>query len=176
MKTIRFGFSRPIKLTLFARAIMWADDTDYDHVYLRWSWPTVGRDIIYQASNLAVNFESNVTFDGHAMTVKQYELDIDDATHAAIMQFCMDNSNKPYSIMQIIGFAYVKLAKKIFNKALHNPFPTHGSSFVCSKLAAYIAAMIPYLKISSSFDDIDPKDFDDIMESAVAQGLVRRVT
>lgn len=175
MRTIRFGLSRPIKQTLFARAIMWADKTNYDHVYVRWTWAAIGRDIIYQASKMAVNFETDVTFEKHAITVKQYEVDLDEVTHTIIMQFCMDNSNKPYSLMQILGFVYVNLVKIVFRAKVHNPFPTHMSSFVCSKMSAYIASMIG-IKISTPFDDIDPLDFEKIMEAAVAQGLVRRVT
>ncbi len=174
MKTITFGLSRPIKPTLFSRLIMWAEGTDYSHTYIKWPWAAVDRDIVYQASKMAVNFESGKTFYGHSLPVKEYDVDLSLETYKLIMQFCMDNSNKPYSLKQIAGFTYVKLAWKIFKKRVHNPFPTHGSSFVCSKIAAEIADKIPGIEISSSYDDITPLDFECLMEYAVAKGLARR--
>ena len=171
MKTIVVGFSRPTVPTWFARAIMWVDNTPYDHVYIKWNWKGIDRDIIYQASKLAVNFESNLTFNSHALTIEEYEINISDDCHKAIMQFCMDNSNKPYGIKEIFGFAWVKICKKA-GYAVHNPFPTHGSSYVCSKLAADILAMTGKIAIGSSPDDIDPLDLNNIVKAAGLKRLV----
>lgn len=165
MKTIIIGFSRPIKATLFSRLIQWADGTEYDHVYVKWTWATIERDIIYQASKLAVNFESNITFDSHAVIVEEYEVQISDECHKAIMQFCMDNSNKPYGIKEILGFAYVKICSWIGQK-VHNPFPTHGASFVCSKVGAEILQMAKAIDMSVSIEDIDPLDLNMLIKAA----------
>lgn len=164
MRTIIVGFSRPIKPTLFAKGIMWVDGTEYDHVYIKWTWGAINRDIIYQASKLAVNFESNLTFDSHALTIEEYSVDISDDCHKQIMQFCMDNSNKPYGIKEIFGFCWVNICKKI-GQTVHNPFPSHGNSYVCSKLGAEILAMTGKVSIGSS-DDIDPLDLNNIVKAA----------
>jgi len=174
MKKIIVGFSRPIKATWFSRAIQCADKTPYDHVYIKWTWAAVERDIIYQASKFSVNFESNLTFNSHALTIEEYEVQIGEEAHKKIMQFCMDNSNKPYSLKQIFGFAYVKLAAMIGQK-VHNPFPTHGNSYVCSKIAAEILAMTDTVKIDASFDDIDPRDMNLIIAAAAQAGLVKKI-
>lgn len=165
MRKIVLGFSRPIKLSIFAKAIMWADNLDYDHVYVKWTWNSIERDIIYQASKLAVNFESNVTFDGHAVAVEEYELEISDECFKNIMQFCMDNSNKPYGIKEIIGFVWVKLLGFVGIKT-HNPFPTHGNSFICSKIGAEVLALCNVVKINQSYDDIDPLALNEIIKTA----------
>lgn len=165
MKTIIVGFSTPIKPTLFAKIIMWADKTIYDHVYIKWNWASIDRDIIYQASKLAVNFESNVTFDSHAKIIEEYEVQISDETHKAIMQFCMDNSNKPYGIKEIFGFGYIKLCKLV-GKTVNNPFPTYGNSYVCSKIAADILVLAKSITLTDSPDNIDPLQLNNIVKAA----------
>ena len=165
MKTIIVGFSTPIKPTAFSRMIEWSDKTSYDHVYVTWKWASIERDIVYQASKMAVNFESNVTFDSHAKRVEEYELQISDECHKTIMQFCMDNSNKPYGVKEIFGFAWVKICSWIGQK-VNNPFPTHGASFVCSKLITEILQIAKIVDSRISSDNIDPKDLNDIIRAA----------
>lgn len=169
MKTIIIGFSRPIKPSLFAKAIMWSDKTNYDHAYIRWNWPDAGRDVIFQASSLAVNYESNSTFADHAIPVEEYELQVDDATYSKLMQFCIDNSNKPYGILEILGFVYVKVLKMIGLK-VNNPFPSDGSSFVCSQLAATCLQIAGELQIDQNTANIDPLDLNNMIK---AKGLKR---
>lgn len=166
MKTITVGFSRPIKPTLFSRLIQWADGgTDFDHVYITWLWPTVDRQIIYQASKMAVNFESNITFDSHAIRVEEYEINIDDERHKGIMQFCMDNSNKPYSLKMLFGLAWIKI-NALFRRKVDNPWPTHGASFVCSKLITEILQKAKIVDPRISSDNIDPLDLNLIIKAA----------
>lgn len=165
MKTLTIGFSRPKKSTIFSRLIEYTDDTAYDHVYIKWNWAVINRDVIYQASKFAVNFESNVTFDSHATTIESYDMEISDECHIDIIQFCMDNCNKPYSIRSLFGFALVKMCSK-FGKKVHNPFPTYGASFVCSKIAAEVAARAG-IRIDADFDDIDPLDLNNIIKRSM---------
>jgi hypothetical protein len=164
MKTLIFGFSRPIKPTLFAKAIMWSDKSNYDHCYIKWTNSVIQRDIYYQASNLAVNFESNISFLGHAIPVEEYELDVLDEVHAIIMRFCIDNSNKPYGVIQIVGDAYIKVCK-ILGFKVHNPFPSYGSTYVCSKIAASILQLAG-IQITQPLDDVDPLDVNNIIKAA----------
>lgn len=169
MKTLIIGFSTPIKPTLFSRMISAFENTTYDHVYVKFAMPEINRDLIYQASKLSVNFESNITFDGHALTVEEYQLTVSDETYASIMQFCLDNSDKPYSISSIIGFVYVKLASLI-GKTVHNPFPTYLNSFVCSKLAAEVVEKAG-IQLNASPDDIYPLVLHDILVQAKVQRI-----
>ncbi len=165
MKTIIIGFSRPKKINLFSRAIMWADKTAYSHVYVKWKWNSIERDIIYQASKLAVNFESDVTFNSHAVVVEEYEVTLSDECHKTVMQFCMDNSNKPYGIKEILGFAWVKLCAKM-GKKVRNPFPTNGNSYVCSKIGMEILQVAKIVDVNLDSDDIDPLDLNNIIQEA----------
>lgn len=165
MKTLIIGFSHPIKPTLFSRAIKWAEGTIYDHVYIKWTWTQVERDIIYQASHLAVNFESNITFDSHAITDEAYEVNISDDTYKAIMQFCMDNSDKPYGVLEILGFAYMKLMANM-RYTVNNPFPSYGSAFVCSQLVFDICKQAGIIMSDVSCCNVDPLLLNQIIKQA----------
>lgn len=165
MKTLIVGFSIPIKATLFSRLIQWAEGgITYDHVYIKWNWSIIDRDIIYQASKMSVNFESNITFDGHAKTIESYEINVDDQTHKEIMQFCMDNSGKPYGIKQIIGFGWIKLCG-LFGKKVNNPFPSYGATFVCSKIIAAILQKAD-IKVDDNLDNVDPLLLNEVVKKA----------
>lgn len=166
MRTITVGFSRPIKPTAFSRLIQWADHGSlFDHVYVYWNWALISRQVIYQASKFAVNFESNITFDSHALRVEEYDVQISDECHAEIMQFCMDNSNKPYGIKEIFGFAWVKICGWVGQK-VNNPFPTHGASYVCSKLITEILQIAKIVDPRISSDNVDPLDLNLIIKAA----------
>lgn len=144
---------------------MWTDKTPYDHVYIKWNWSAIDRDIIYQASKMAVNFESNITFIGHATVIEEYEVQITDECHKAVMQFCMDNSDKPYGIMEIFGFGYVKICKAL-GITVNNPFPTYGNSYVCSKIAADILIVAKAIVLTDSPENLDPLDLNNIIKAA----------
>jgi hypothetical protein len=168
MKKFIIGFSRPIKPTIFAKIIMRVDGTDYDHVYVKWHSDSIDRDIIYQASKLAVNFESGVTFEHHAIAIEEYEIQLDDTVFKKIVQFCMDNSNEPYSIKQVLGFGWVKLNKKLLNKTVSNPFPANGSEWVCSIIAAQIMIIAGIIETNYVIGNVDPLDLNTIIKSIPA--------
>jgi hypothetical protein len=125
----------------------------------------IERNVIYQASKLAVNFETQETFDGHSITVEEYEVPLDDQIWKDIMQFAFDNSNKPYGIKEILGFGWVKLCALVGQK-VNNPFPTHGASFVCSKLITEILQIAKIVDPRISPDNIDPLDLNTIIKAA----------
>jgi len=162
MKTIIVGFSRPVKPMIFSNLIMWSDKTNYSHVYLKWEWKGIDRDIIYQASKLAVNFESNKTFETHSLAVEEYEVTLGDECHRKMMQFCMDNANKPYGIKEILGFAWVKIMAKL-GKKCKNPFPSNGNTFVCSTLGAEILQVADVIDDNIVSEDVDPLDLNRIL-------------
>lgn len=164
MKTIILGFSRPKKLSVFAKLIMWSDSISYDHVYVKWSWDKIERDVIYQASKMAVNFESNITFDKHAIVIEEYEITLDEECYKKVMQFCMDNSNKPYGFKEIIGFAWMK-ALGFCGEKVSNPFPSANASWICSKIGAALLIEAGYIGINQSIDDIDPLLLNQIVNS-----------
>lgn len=167
MKRFIVGFSRPIKPTWFAKSIMWVDGTNYDHVYVKWHSDSIDRDIIYQASKLAVNFESNVTFDTHAITVEEYEVELDDEVFKKILQFCMDHSNEPYSLKEIAGFAWVHL-NKVFGKKVSNPFPGQGAEWVCSVIATQILIIAGIIPKDQVVENVDPLDLNKMIKSIPA--------
>lgn len=148
----------------FARLIMWSENTPYSHVYVRWTWTSVDRDIIYQASKFSVNFESNKTFNNHAIPVEEYEIEISEKAHREVMQFCMDNSNKPYGVKEIFGMAWVKICS-LFGRKISNPFPGGGETWICSKIGAAVLEIAKGIDIQESLDDIGPKDLNCIIKN-----------
>lgn len=155
MKTVIVGFSRPVSPTLFSKAIMWSDKTQYDHAYVKWNWSQIDRDIIYQASSLAVNFESNLTFASHSIPVEEYEFQLEDNVHSQFMQFCMDNSNKPYGVLEIVGFAYLKILK-MMGITVGNPFPSNGNSYFCSQIVVLLLQLSDEVQLLENSADVDP--------------------
>ena len=169
---VRFivGFSTPIRPTLFAKAIMVADNIPYDHVYVKWNWKEVDRNIIYQASKFAVNFETEQSFKNHCIALEEYELELTDETFTSILQFCVDNSNKSYGFKQILGFAWVKL-NRIFGRKIQNPAGITGNEWICSAIGAAIL-VIAGVDLKEPIKDVDPHDLNMIIKTIPA---IRRV-
>lgn len=155
MKRIIVGFSRPIKWKPFAKLIMAVDGTNYDHVYIKLHSDTYQRDVIYQASGLQVNFMSTSVFTGNNVIVKEFYVDVTDANYVKLMQFCIDNAGKPYSIKEILGFGWIKL-NRLFGKEVSNPFQEGTNEFVCSILADYILENFTSVAAIKDFENVDP--------------------
>lgn len=155
MRRIIVGFSRPKKWKPFAQLIMAVDGTNYDHVYIKLHSDTYQRDIIYQASGLQVNFMSTSVFTSENIVVKEFYVDVSDENYVKMMQFCIDNAGKPYSVKEILGFGWIKLAK-VFGKTVSNPFKIDGNEWVCSILADYILENFADKDIPGDYEDADP--------------------
>ncbi len=91
------------------------------------------------------------------------------------MQFCLDNSNKPYGIKEIFGFGYVKLCSLVGQK-VNNPFPTHNLSFVCSKLIIEILQIANIVDPRVSSDNIDPLDLNLIIKTVGLKNRLEKTT
>ena len=167
MIKLNVGFSVPIKPTLFAKAIMWVDGTKYDHAYIKWSFDQIDRELIYQASNLAVNFETTLKFATHAIVVEEYEVEISEDVFKKVVQFAFDNSDEDYSIKEIVGFAWMKL-NKLFGRTINNPFPGDGTQWVCSVLATEILVIAGIITIDQPVENIDPLALNQIIKSVPA--------
>lgn len=163
METIIIGFSKPKKWKPFAKLIMFAYKTPYDHVYLKFNSTMYNRQIIYQASKLMVNFAGVSVFESENIVVKEFTIEIDSSEKIKLMQFLIDNAGKPYSIKEIIGLAWVKF-NKFFNKQIENPFKTGNDSYVCSTIISYVLNNFSYVKNIIDYEDMSPEDVYKLLE------------
>lgn len=154
MFTIIIGFSRPKKWHLLSTLIMKVEKTDYSHAYIRIHSEKYDRDLIYQASGLAVNFMNIEMFNNHNNVIHEFEIEVSDETYLDIMRFAIDNVGIPYGSKELIGFGLIKLAA-LFNKKISNPFSNGTKTSVCSELVARI--LNDFVKLDTGNpDDVDP--------------------
>lgn len=155
MKTITIGFSRPVNLTWkpYARLIMWAFSTPYDHTYLKFHSESCQRDIIYQASGSQINFMGSSYFEKNNIVVKEFEIQIEEEDYQHMLQFCIDNAGLPYGVLLAFGDIIVTVASWC-KMAINNPFPGED---VCSSLMAKILNSFTKIKIEGPTENVTPK-------------------
>jgi hypothetical protein len=157
METLTVGFSKArSKWKFLSTLIRWADQAPFSHVFIRWNSAYLERDVIYQASGSAVNFQEGKRFDAINETLYKFDILLSDSTRKRVMQFAMDQAGAPYSLKQLLGLSISKLSKLIGFKIL-NPFKDGRSHYICCELVAEILAELGY-KMPEDLDDITPKD------------------
>lgn len=158
MAKFKVGFSKPTNMTFkwFAWIIMEGYGIPYDHVYVRVHSDSLDRDIIYQASGLAVNFMSPTIFSSINTSIAEFDIEISDEKYKAMMQFAIDNAGKAYGIKEAFGMGIVRICE-IFGKKIQNPFRDGQQTYVCSELAGYILEEFAGDQIQGDVYDMSPK-------------------
>lgn len=165
MKSIIIGFSKPKAwFSPFSWLIRFVERTPYSHVYIRFFSDTFARNIVYQASGRAVNFMGWNLFISKEYSIEEFELSIEDDSHRAMMQYCIDEAGVPYGVLSIFGIGY-RLFMGLLNKTVGNPFPSGDASFFCSKLAENIINKFSDQKIPLNPESVLPKDIYTYLES-----------
>jgi hypothetical protein len=157
METLTVGFSKArSKWKFFSTLIRWIEGTTFSHVFIRWNSQYLERDVIYQASGSAVNFQEGKRFDSINETVYKFDILLSDSTRKKVVQFAMDQAGSPYSLKQLLGLLIAKVSKLLGFKPL-NPLKDGRSSYICCELVAEILAELGH-KMPQDLDDITPKD------------------
>lgn len=164
MESLKVGFSTPKKWALFSALIKWLYGTPYSHVYLRFRSAKYNRDLIYQASGLAVNFMGATMFDDHNKVVGEYEVSVPSDKIIELMQFMIDNAGKAYSLKEAFGLGLVKIAS-LFGKKIKNPFGTRQDAYVCSVLASCLLAKFTESGAPADFENVSPQDLWNFFQS-----------
>lgn len=149
MKTITVGFSH--SNNLFSKLIMWATKSNISHTYIK-----LGDGIIYQASGLSVNEQTDEDFLTYETVIEEMQVQVSDDQFAAGEKFRVASLGKPYSIKEVLGFVWV-MFMKCFGKEVANPLKDGGSAYVCSKLVCN------YIGIDDSLENLTPEDVHDIL-------------
>lgn len=159
---IIIGFSKPKKWKLFAWIIQTAYNTPYDHVYIQFYSEKFDRHLVYQASNLAVNFIEYSNFCSINDVVKEFEFDMDAINRVEMIQWAIDNCGKPYGIKSALGLGIVRLFD-IFGKKIKNPFSDDDKTYVCCELAAYVLKEFEHFQIEEDLNLINPKELYELL-------------
>lgn len=156
MKRLTFGFSKARNpYAVLSRAICWAQGTPFSHVYVKFAWPAASTNLIYQASKTHVNFEIEQSFHEHAVTVQEIEFDLDEEVWKRVATFIACNLNKPYSRLQIAGFALKLLAEKVGINCI-KPVKNGMDEFICSELGAELYQLVKGVNLDA--ESMTPND------------------
>ncbi len=126
------GFSQAPKKA-FSKLIRWVTNSQVSHAFV--VLELAGQTIIYQASGLAVNYQNKDTFLGIESGIELYSFDLPDADATRNQVFRLTSVGKPYSWQEVVGYAWVLLARK-FGKRVRNPFSGGDTAYVCVDVAA----------------------------------------
>jgi hypothetical protein len=156
MDSITIGFSKPKTWKPFAWLIMQGYGTPYAHVYIKFHSESYDRDLVYQASGLAVNFMNKQHFQEHNTVVQEFQIAISEEDKKAMVQFAIDSIGSPYGMKDCLGLAWVRFCE-IFGKKVKNPFDDGMKMWVCCELGYYVWKT--YVKKEQAVDagDITPK-------------------
>lgn len=155
MRSITIGFSKPHNriLPVFSWLIRWFDKTEFSHVYVKWTMKS-GKPIIYQASGHQVNFIGNKRFELKNSVVKEFQFEIDELKFGKFLDWSVDESGAPYSVLLAIGMGISKALK------LKKNFLGGKDMYVCSKIAGFFLAtcVVEFNYNGNTSDMLTPKD------------------
>jgi len=145
---IKVGFSRPQKFNIVSWLIrLYQGMSEFSHTYLQFNMDKIDRDVVYEASHGDVHFEELTNWSKRNKIVDEFTLEITDEHKLDLMRFCIDNSNKPYGFLTLIG---ILLKAKIGKD--------DNQSFICSELVSKA------LKLDGANDFLTPQEVHDILE------------
>ena len=132
MKTLIVGFST--SESLFSFIIKRATSSDVSHTYLRLPTP-FGEDIIFQASELSVNYCNGKVFESKSKVMEEYEVEISDEQWDIAEKFRVTEVGKPYSAKQIVGFGWILFCHAM-GKNVNNPLADGSNSYICTEVVS----------------------------------------
>jgi hypothetical protein len=119
--------------------------------------------LIYEASGLKVHFVGKIKFLEKSRVVKEYAIAVSSEVKTKVLQFAIDNLEKPYGLKQLIGMIWVLMGKKL-GKNWRNPFPNGEMDFICSELAWDVLEDLGYEETEEQdADSISPLDVDQFL-------------
>lgn len=166
MEKIYVGFSRPNDPNIFSKAIMWGENSEFSHVYIRRKSTKVG-EYVYQASGVMVNFMAageGRTFDEHNLVIAEYEFDISDEKLGELVKFFITNAGKPYSFKQIIALTKIILMERVGLKPKYPSTIDGDEAFICSEIALKVIEKFLDIKVPGAHDLVTPVKLKPIIE------------
>ena len=167
MKTLIFGFSRPLTWKPFAEAIMWMDESNISHGFTEFESQRWDVGFIYQNSGHRTNFEGSVYFKTINQIVEKYAVEVSDEVEAKIGKLCVDREGVPYGLLQIFGKGLVCAVFLLSYgyKRIKNPFSDGGKTTDCIEEVGVILSKGLGVEIPLDMDSTTVKPFRDFVAS-----------
>lgn len=164
MGSVIVGFSRARSPWKVGSTIIAATEKrNYSHVYIRYTDPTTGIEIVAQASHGYVNQVAYDIFIQDNIVVEEYDLETTPEQTLEILTFILKNLGKPYSKLQLLFIT----VKKLFHVTIN--IRNNDSAFICSELGAKVCK---FKKIILE-DDLDLETPSDLNTVLRAKGVKR---
>lgn len=166
MKQIDIVFTKSKKkFPIGSWIIRWWTKKPYSHVargikVRNWAY------LYYQANEGEVNYEVKKEFDKKHEIIKKYQLLVPDHLDEAIKKACIEDSGKPYGVMQNIGIFIVDIVYWITGKTIRNPWRSGRN---CSE-TIYENVFLPmYPKLTYNKETIKPHQIEEIILDKFSQ-------
>lgn len=130
---ITVGFSRHPGFAPISWLICAVEGTKFSHAYIKIRSDSLDRTLIYQATGVGVYFVGEQHFLTKAKPIEEYDFEISDEAKKNFLQKAIDKTGLPYSKMQIVGIAIMRLFA-LFGKKISNPFKNGDKAYVCCEL------------------------------------------
>jgi len=152
-----------------ASALMAVEGCDYSHIHIEFPAGVIASHaVMFDARNGQVNFSSDMVFDGHMETVRQYYIPCTEKDMSDILAFCFLYCGINYSYKELAGACIARVASWL-GKAMDNPFGDGMRTEMCSSIGARI------LKLSGVevIGDVQAKSPKDVIQLLESQGFER---
>lgn len=132
------GLSKRIgKFEPFSWAIQFAGKRPYSHAYIRFYSRAYDRNLVYQASGMAVNFMEYKNFLKQEKVYAEFELSVSKETTLKTIHYAIDHVGEPYGMLEAAGIGIYLLCRFFGLKLKNNPFASNKKT-VCAKLVENI--------------------------------------
>jgi hypothetical protein len=182
MNRIIIGLSSPIKETIFSKIIRVGESifsnkkVNFSHVYIQFYSKNTGRYLIFQTNRRGANFIEKNRFLSHNIIKKEYSIPMNEYNRNKCLAFCMDYAGSDYGFKSILGMAYVRIMKFLFNKKVKNPFSDGLKTSVCSELTSYAlnASDADFLD-GYDWEYYGPAKIDEILNELASNGVIEAI-
>lgn len=132
MNTLKIGFSR--NNTPFSWLIRKLTGSNISHTYIRIPVPELGTSMVFQAQGFNVHYINYEHFLAKGNIVEaEVEVKLSSKQWAQAEMVRVYECGKPYSYLQILGYAWVLLGRR-FGKKWKNPLSDGDHGYVCVEL------------------------------------------
>lgn len=148
---VTIGFSKAkSRFAILSKLIQLVEGTPYSHAYIRFQEQVSCREIIFEASGMAVHFTTLEEFEARDILVEEYYVNIPDAEYLGLFNFMLDRLNIKYGVMELV---YISIKKLTGIKVS----PGDGEKTdICSELVARVCQYLG-MKVPGNLDYETPK-------------------
>jgi len=167
VKLIYVGFSSH-KKSIMSWVISKVTGDPFSHSYIKIPIDEMNSSTVFQAAFCNVHFLNYDSFLETNEVYKEFPVILSDDQYLNAKKFMFKESGKKYAVMELIGFIWILLIRKLFKKNIKNPFFNGQNSYICVELVLY------FLNIYN-FNNYTPGDLYRSLENHEQENLPVRV-